>query len=82
METSKLAKETEKRKKTKMKQWYDKSAHDDPLEVGDPVLVLLPEDSTGMKAQWHGPYTVLEKPTPLSYRISTPSRGRKIRQFH
>ena len=42
--------ETEKRKKTKMKQWYDKSARDDP-----PVLVLLPEDSTGMKAQWHGP---------------------------
>ena len=45
-------------------------------------MVLLPEDSTGLTAQWHGPFVVLEKPTPLTYVISTPQRGRKTRTFH
>ena len=41
--------------------------------------MLLPEDSTGLTAHWHGPFVVLEKPTPL---ISTPQRGRNTRTFH
>lgn len=38
----------------------------DPISVGEDVMVLLPEDSAGIMAQWHGPYTVLEKPSPIT----------------
>ena len=65
-----------------MKTYFDKRACDDPLEVGEQVLVLLPEDSSGAFAQWHGPFTILDKPSTLTYVISTPSRGRKARHFH
>ena len=57
-------------------------AREDPIDVGEEVLVLLPEDSTGVSAKWHGPYIVQEKPSALSYKIATPNRGRKTRQFH
>lgn len=80
--TLELASKTEKISKVKMKTYYDKNSREDPLEIGDEVLVLLPEESAGAMAQWHGPFTVLEKPTPLSYIISTPSRGRRTRRFH
>lgn len=36
---------------------------------------------TTLTARWQGPYTVLEKVSPVSYRIETPER-RKVRQFH
>ena len=66
-------------KKRSTKRWYDQKVRDDPIDVGEEVLVFLPEDST---AQWHSPYVVLERTSPLSYKLSTPDRGRKTRQFH
>ena len=82
LDTSKLAGEVEKKWKDYAKRWYDKKAREDPIDVGEEVLVLLPEDSTGVSAKWHGPYIVQEKPSALSYKIATPNRGRKTRQFH
>lgn len=77
-----LVKKLERTNKKKVKAWYDTGARDDPIAVGEEVLVLLPEDSTGLSAQWHGPYRVVDKPSPLSYKIATPDRGRRTRQFH
>ena len=77
-----LATKADQASKVRMKTYYDKKSRNDPLKIGDEVLVLLPEDSAGAMAQWHGPYVILEKPTPLTYIISTPSRGRKTRRFH
>ena len=82
LQTLELAKKSDKASKAKMKTYYDKHSREDPLQIGEEVLVLLPEESAGAMAQWHGPFTVLEKPTPLSYIISTPCRGKKTRRFH
>lgn len=80
-EMAKLAKEKDWASKTTSKLWYDKGARDDPLQVGDDVLVLLPENSPKLSAKWHGPYKIVERISPVSYQIRIPNR-RKIRQFH
>ena len=81
-QTSQLVKVQEQRSKQDRKKWYDKKSRDDPLKIGEDVMVLLPEESAGAFARWHGPFTILERPTPLTYIISTPARGRKTRTFH
>ena len=79
---SDLMRENDKKSKKTSKHWYDKKSREDPIAVGEDVLVLMPDDNSGLTAQWHGPFSVLEKPTPLTYIISTPSRGRRTRTFH
>ena len=53
VDTAEIVKQADQAKKS-AKCWYDKKARDDPIAVGEEVLVLLPEDSTGVFAQWHG----------------------------
>ena len=74
-----LAVEVQAYAKEKSKKYYDQKTQKREFAVGDKVLVLLPEDSTGMEAQWHGPYEVIEKPSPVSYKLHFPDR---TRQFH
>jgi len=52
--------------------------------VGEEVLALMPETPRGFTAKWEGPFTVTDKPTPLTYRISAPgrSKGKKGRVVH
>lgn len=52
------------------------------FDVGTQVLALMPDNSNNLTAQWQGPYTVLERVSPVSYRIETPERRKKVRQFH
>ena len=77
-----LAREQESRAKKQSKHWYDKKARKRSFEVGSQVLVLIPDETDNLTAQWHGPYTILEKVSPVSYRIETPERRKKVRQFH
>ena len=46
------------------------------------MLVLLPEDSPRLSARWHGPYKIVERVSPVSYRIRLPNKRKQIRQFH
>lgn len=77
-----LAREKDQESKKKSKTWYDRGARDDPLQVNEEVLVLLPEDSPKLSARWHGPYKIVERVSPLSYRIKIPNRRKQVRQFH
>ena len=81
-EMAELAQESDQAAKEKAKVWYDQKARHRAFEVGDEVLVLLPEDTSKLTAQWHGPYIVVEKVSSISYRIRMPERRKKIRQFH
>lgn len=77
-----LASEVDRKSKKASKTWYDRGARDDPLLVGEEVLVLLPDDLSKLSAKWHGPYKIVERVSPVSYRIRIPNRRKQIRQFH
>ena len=77
-----LARENDHRSKKASKTWYDHGARDDPLQVGEEVLVLLPENGPKLAARWHGPYQIVERVSPVSYKLRIPNRRKQIRQFH
>ena len=72
----------EQKTKYNSKRYYDKNAREDPLQVGEEVLALLPAGPTGISATWEGPFTILEKPTSLTYKISAKRRGGIGRVLH
>jgi hypothetical protein len=37
--------------------------------VGDKVLILLPSDSSKLKALWKGPFTIIRKLNDVDYEI-------------
>lgn len=74
--------EQEKTAKKKSKRYYDQGAREDPIEVGEDVLVLMPAGPKGISASWEGPFRVLKKPSPLTYTISAPCRGKIGRTLH
>ena len=60
----------------KYKRHYDQKAGKRQLKVGDKALFLLPTDKNKLLMGWKGPYEVVEKLSPLDYRI------RKEKSFH
>jgi hypothetical protein len=48
-------------RKRKIKEWYGRNSVHCEFGAGDEVLVLLPSDTSKMKAQWKGPYRVVQK---------------------
>ena len=51
------------------------------FQPGDQVLVFKPGEDK-FEAQWQGPYTVESRINNLVYRIVTPERRKKLRQYH
>ena len=76
------AKKREQETRKKTKSYYDRTAREDPLEEGDQVLALLPAGPRGISASWEGPFTVLQKKSDLTYKVSA-RRGHGVgRVFH
>ena len=83
METAQeLMADHEKKAKMKSKRYYDQGAREDPIDIGEDVLVLMPAGPKGISASWEGPFRVLKKPSPLTYTISAPCRGKMGRTVH
>ena len=51
------------------KRWYDRKAHEREFTEGDKVLVLLPTSTNKLKAEWLGPYEVVERINKVIYRV-------------
>lgn len=66
---SELAHKNEVIAKGKQKVYYDKKAKHRDIKVGSKVLVLLPTSASKLMAQWKGPYTVIEKVSPVDYKV-------------
>merc|ERR1712044_22269 len=45
-------------------------------------LVLLPSDSSKLMAEWKGPYKVIEKISPVDYKINMHDKRKKHVVFH
>ena len=76
--TSAVVSEREKLAKAKMKVAFDKHAREKTFSVGEEVLVRKPALKSKMGDSWDGPYKILEKISPLNYKVETPGRRSKI----
>ena len=74
-----IAQDNLSRMSRKYKCHYDQKAGKRQLKVGDKALVLLPTDTNKLLMGWKGPYEVIEKFSPIDYRIRI---GRKEKTFH
>ena len=64
------------------KTWYDKTARARSFEPGDRVLVLLPTSTNKLKAQWQGPYTIVERRGEANYVVDMEDKSKRLRTFH
>ena len=75
------ASENDEQAKLKSKNYHDKKSCHRQFQPGDQVLVFEPGEDK-FEAQWQGPYTVESRINNLVYRIVTPERRKKLRQYH
>ncbi|CAG5133313.1 unnamed protein product, partial [Candidula unifasciata] len=74
-----LAANNLKKARAKQAACYNKRAKERSLNVGDKVLLLLPQGRNKLEIGWMGPYSVVEKVSRTNYKISI--RG-KTRVYH
>lgn len=61
---------------TNQKLQNDKGTKPRSFSVGDLVLLMMPSSDQKLLGQWQGPYTVLQKVTPVTYKLELdPNRG-------
>ena len=65
-------------RKPKIKEWYDKNARHREFRPGEEVLILLPPDASKMKAQWKGPYRIVERVGDVNYKVIVGGRRRVV----
>ncbi len=61
---------------------YNRPAQPREFQAGDRVMVLVPNAACKFLATWQGPYTVLEKVGPVTYRVRQPGRRRTEQLYH
>ena len=74
-----IAQDNSSKMSQKYKRHYDQKAGKRQLKVNDKALVLLPTDKSKLLMGWKGLYDVVEKISPLDYRINI---GGKEKRFH
>ena len=77
--TLEIAQDNLSKMSRKYKRHYDQKAGKRQLKVGGKALVLLPTDKNKLLMGWKGPYEVVEKLSPLDYRIRISG---KEKSFH
>lgn len=64
------------------KRLYDRPAQPREFQSGDRVLVLVPTTTSKFLASWQGPYTIIEKVGPVTYRICQLGCRREEQMYH
>ena len=58
-----------------MKDYYDKKVTTSTFDIGDKVWVYSPKHKIGLIKKllhnWHGPYRIVAKPSPVTYKLRT-----------
>lgn len=77
-----IAKENIQRAQQKMKLYYDLKAKEPNYEIGDRVWVFTPKPKRGLSRKlqhrWHGPYRVIQKLSPVHFRLRTCHTNREV----
>ena len=66
----------------RQKKWYDKKARARQFSPGEQVLVLLPTSTQKLLAQWHGPYTVVQRKGRVNYKVDMHDKKKRYRMLH
>ena len=70
-----LARENLQRSQQKMKDYYDRNVREPVFEVGQRVWVYTPRSKKGLSKKllhnWLGPYRIVEKSSPVHFRLRT-----------
>lgn len=66
----------------RQKRWYDRTARNRTLAVGQKVLALKPIKSDKLQASWQGPYKVVQQICDTTYLVAKCSDERVRRTFH
>ncbi|KAI2662301.1 Retrovirus-related Pol polyprotein from transposon 17.6 [Labeo rohita] len=61
---------------------YNRAAQPREFQPGDRVMLLVPTSTCKFLASWQGPYTVLEKVGPVTYRLHQPGKRRNEQIYH
>ncbi len=61
---------------------YNRAAQPREFQPGDRVMVLVPTAACKFLATWQGPYTVLERIGPVTYRVRQPGRRKAEQLYH
>ncbi|KAL0149631.1 hypothetical protein M9458_055158 [Cirrhinus mrigala] len=61
---------------------YNRAAQPREFQPGDRVMVLVPSSACKFLASWQGPYTVLEKLGPVTYRVRQPGKRQTEQLYH
>ncbi|KAI2667015.1 Retrovirus-related Pol polyprotein from transposon 17.6 [Labeo rohita] len=61
---------------------YNRAAQPREFQPGDRVMVLVPTSACKFLATWQGPYTVIERIGPVTYRLRQPGRRREEQLYH
>ena len=66
----------------KQKQWYDENSREREFQVGDYVLVLLPDSTQKLFARWQGPYVIKKKIGEVTYQVDMWDKKKRYRVLH
>ena len=70
-----IARENTQRTQQNMKDRYDRSARDPKFMLGDRVWVYTPKTQKGLSRKlmhhWHGPFRIVEKCSPVHFKLQT-----------
>ena len=69
VEISEIAEKKDLEVKEKTKKWFDRNTIGRRFEVGESVLVLIPERKSKLEVVYSGPYTVMEQVSPVTYKL-------------
>jgi transposase InsO family protein len=74
-EAQRLAKQNTERTQQQMKERYDLKTAPVPFTIGQRVWVFTPKTRKGLSKKllhrWHGPYRIVEKLSPVNFRLRT-----------
>lgn len=79
---SAIASQKDTQAKAKRKTEFDKQATAKELEIGQQVLVRIPRESKGKRTEWKGPYTIMDRPSEVTYELNMRGNKRANRTFH
>ena len=72
--------------KLTMKEYYDRLATDPDLQVGDLVYLHVPHVKAGLSKKlyspWQGPYQILERLSPVNFKIRPVSGHGRVQTVH
>lgn len=64
------------------KRWYDQQARVWHFQPGQKVLLLLPTSSNKLLSKWQGPYTIVRKMGPVTYKVHHPDKKKSYQTYH